>query len=379
MLVSFAGQFESTSHSAIYATPRENCLLNGHLLFSALVETPANVRIFSFVVLPDDAEINLTGFPILERSLNPGKKTHGPQIHVLPESTADGDQESPKRDVIRHAGMPNGAEEDSVERPQLLQAIGGHHLSGFNVSFTTPIEGVPVQSKTKALPCYFQHANAFRHYFLSDAVSGDNCDVESFHVRQTLSFSFLGCQQRRKRTHIRGGIQGADKSDYFLGLTARPVCVFGASPEFCRCFFKSHGIRRATLPKISPACDDSVVLQMDFQQGGHFVVAGALGLRIYAKVYPADHFLDVGALNYFVRELAQPRLSFQHQNRHAEFHAEFGFQSGLWLVVEKSCRHVVIGTDVDLFYLSCLNIVGFDETRQLGHRGMREGARWIRF
>src|SRR5467141_1147175 len=180
--------------------------------------------------------------------------------------------------------MPNGAEEDSVERPQLLQAIGGHHLSGLSVSFTTPIEGVPVQSKTKALPGRFQHANAFRHHFLSDAVSRDNRDVESFHVRQTLSFSFFG-------------------------LDARPVCEFGAAPEFCRRFFKSHGVRGATLAKISSAGDDSAVLQMDFQQGGHFVVAGALSLWVHVKIYPADHFLNVGALNYLVRELAQPRLS----------------------------------------------------------------------
>src|SRR5260370_11114022 len=131
----------------------------------------ANVGIVLFIVHAADAEINLAGFPILQRCFDSFKETTRPQIYVLPKTAADGDQESPKRDVIRNAGMANGAEEDSVKRPQLLQAVGGHHLSGLYVGFATPIECVPVHLESKAPSRLFQREHSFVHPFFPDAVS----------------------------------------------------------------------------------------------------------------------------------------------------------------------------------------------------------------
>ena len=89
MFVSFARQLESESQHAIYPTPRENRLLNGHLIVGPLVETSADVRILAFVIFPHDAEIDLPRFPILKRSFNAFKKAHRAQVYVLPESTAE--------------------------------------------------------------------------------------------------------------------------------------------------------------------------------------------------------------------------------------------------------------------------------------------------
>src|SRR6266699_631277 len=91
--------------------------------------------------------------------------------------------------MIRNAWVSNGAQEDRVEWPQLLDTVCGHHLSGFNVSFATPVERVPVESESKALPCRFQHANAFRHHFFPDAIACDDRDVESFHEATLYPFS----------------------------------------------------------------------------------------------------------------------------------------------------------------------------------------------
>src|SRR6267378_2245894 len=186
MLVSLARQFESKFHHAVNATPRENRLLHRHLFFRAFVKTAADVRIFSLVVLTDDAEINLAGFPVLQRSFNSFKKSHGPQVYVLTESAADRNQQAPERNVIRHTGMSHSAKEDGVKRPELLQAIGGHHLSGFDVSLATPIERVPVELESKAVSCRFQHSDAFGHHFFSDAISRNDCNIESFHERRSL-------------------------------------------------------------------------------------------------------------------------------------------------------------------------------------------------
>src|SRR6267154_2551063 len=67
--------------------------------------------------------------------------------------------------MIRNAWVPDGAQEDRVEWAQLLDTVCGHHLSGFDISFTTPIERVPVEPESKALSCRFQDSNTFWHTF----------------------------------------------------------------------------------------------------------------------------------------------------------------------------------------------------------------------
>src|SRR5882724_4450712 len=186
MLVSLASQFERELQHAVHTASRENRLLNSHFFLGSFIEPPANARVFPLVVLTDDAEINLAGFPVLQRSLNPFKKPDGAQIYVLTESAADRNQQAPERNVIRDTGMSNCAKEDRVKRPELLQAICRHHLSGLHVGFTTPVECVPVPSKTKALSRSFQHADAFGHHLFPDAVSCNDCNIESFHVRSSL-------------------------------------------------------------------------------------------------------------------------------------------------------------------------------------------------
>src|SRR5260370_13814934 len=83
--------------------------------------------------------------------------------------------------MIRNTGVSHGAQEDRVERPQLLDTVWGHHVSGLNISFATPVERVPVEAESEAVSCRVQHPNAFRHHFFSDAIACDDRDVESFH------------------------------------------------------------------------------------------------------------------------------------------------------------------------------------------------------
>ncbi len=159
--------------------------------------------------------------------------------------------------------MSYGTKEYRIEGPQLLKAVWRHHPSGFDVGFATPIEWMPLALESELLPGCFQHTDAFRDDFLPDAVSGDDSDLESFHVRRTLSL--LGRQQWRQRSYIRDRIQGLDDSNDFLGLRLWPFGEFRASSEFCDCFVKSHGIGGTALAKIRSAADDSAVFQMNFQ------------------------------------------------------------------------------------------------------------------
>jgi hypothetical protein len=77
--------------------------------------------------------------------------------------------------------MPHGSQKDGVERPQLLQTIGRHHLSGFRVGFAAPIELLPSELEPKAFSCRFEDADAFGNDFFPDAIAGDDGNTERFH------------------------------------------------------------------------------------------------------------------------------------------------------------------------------------------------------
>ena len=49
----------------------------------------------------------------------------GPQVDVLVERAPDRDQEPPERQVVGHAGVPDGAEEDRVALEQLVSPSSG--------------------------------------------------------------------------------------------------------------------------------------------------------------------------------------------------------------------------------------------------------------
>src|SRR6266571_4104423 len=154
--------------------------------------------------------------------------------------------------MIGNARMPNGTQEDRVEWPQLLDTVCRHHLSGFNVSFATPVERVPVEPESKALACRFQHSNAFRHHFFPDAIACDDRDVESFHeatlypfsadsngvsaltsgaeskvLTKAMIFSVLSLGQLAYSAHPRNFVAASSKLIGFAGLplakSARPV------------------------------------------------------------------------------------------------------------------------------------------------------------
>jgi hypothetical protein len=78
VLVSFARQFERESQYTIYAAPGEDRLLHDGLVFRPLVDAAADIRIFPFVVLSHDYEIDLTGLPILQRTLDAIEKPNRP-------------------------------------------------------------------------------------------------------------------------------------------------------------------------------------------------------------------------------------------------------------------------------------------------------------
>ncbi len=84
--------------------------------------------------------------------------------------------------------MSHGAEEDRIERAQLLNAVRGHHVSGLHVGFTAPIERVPLACESKTLPRSVEYPDALWNHFLPDAISRNHRNVEGSHARRVLPF-----------------------------------------------------------------------------------------------------------------------------------------------------------------------------------------------
>ena len=106
-------------------------------------------------------------------------------------------------DVVGHGGRPaRGAEVNRVVFFELLQAIVGHHHAVFGVVITTPVELIELELDVELAADGFQHAQAFGHDFLADAVTGNDSDTERFHLmissdwvlRRCLAW---GCRQNK--------------------------------------------------------------------------------------------------------------------------------------------------------------------------------------
>ncbi len=180
MLFSLARQIECEAQHSINSTPGKNRFLDDHLIFGASVDAPADVGVFAFIVLPDNHEINLTRLPALKWSLNTFEEPDRPQVNILAKTASNGNEKPPKRDVVGDIGASYSAEKDGVKGPQLIEAVGGHHLARFEVRFAAPVKEMPGELESEALPGGIQDANAFRNYFFSDSISCNYGDAESF-------------------------------------------------------------------------------------------------------------------------------------------------------------------------------------------------------
>ena len=60
-------QLKSKAQNAVHPAARKNRFLDNGFLLGALIEPPADLRIFALVVFPDDVKINVVGFAAGQR------------------------------------------------------------------------------------------------------------------------------------------------------------------------------------------------------------------------------------------------------------------------------------------------------------------------
>ena len=176
-----ARQFERVFHDAIDAAPREDRLLHADFVFRAAIEPAADRRIFAFVIFAHDPEIDVTGFASRQRRRNAGHQPHRAHVGVELEFAADGNEQTPERNVIGYAGKSDGAQVDGIVISNFGEAVFRHHFSVFREVVAAPGFFVELELDVEFARGRFEHAHAFGDDFLADAVTGDDGDFVGFH------------------------------------------------------------------------------------------------------------------------------------------------------------------------------------------------------
>ena len=98
------------------------------------------------------------------------------------EPAPDRDEKPPQGDVVRHAGEPDGAEEDRLELPKLVEAVFRHHPAGLRVALAAPVECRPLELEAEPAAGGLEDARAFGHDLFADPVAGNYGDLVSHPV-----------------------------------------------------------------------------------------------------------------------------------------------------------------------------------------------------
>ncbi len=114
--------------------------LRGDFVRRALVHEAAGAAVEVLSVLADDDEVDVRGAFVAKRRFDAGEQLHRPQVDVLVEAEAQVEQQLALQDAGLHVGMPDRAEEDCIELPQLVETVGGQGFARFEIAVAAPIE-----------------------------------------------------------------------------------------------------------------------------------------------------------------------------------------------------------------------------------------------
>src|SRR5918997_1761767 len=118
--------------------PGEDALLDNHLVRRAAEHAAARVRVLALGILPDHGHVEGAG--LRQRALDAAQEPDRPQVNVLVEAAANGEEEPPQGDVVRDGRPAYGSEVDRVEVGKSLQAVLWHHPAVLEVVLAAPRE-----------------------------------------------------------------------------------------------------------------------------------------------------------------------------------------------------------------------------------------------
>ena len=156
----------------------------------------------------------------------PCSSRHRPQVDVLPELAADGDEQAPQGDVIRvlrESPPRRGRWRRAREWPR--EPVLGHHPAGAGVDLAAPGKLVELEGDAVLRACRFQDPDPFGHHLPANPVTGDHRDAVARHrpVRRVM------CAPARDAPAPRRPMGGCPGRGGAHGST-RASCVPPAAP-----------------------------------------------------------------------------------------------------------------------------------------------------
>src|SRR5262249_35013369 len=126
-----------------------------------------------------------------ERALHAGEHSHRAHVRVLVETLADGDAQSPKRNVIRDLLAADGTEEDRIERLELLQAAFGNVVPVLEVVLGAPRQAFELEcERAHRLGEGVEALDAGLDPFGPDAIAADGRDPVRLHEKNPFSSAY---------------------------------------------------------------------------------------------------------------------------------------------------------------------------------------------
>ncbi len=178
-----SGEREGEAHDPRNPRTGEHGDVGRHLLGQAAMGAPAHAGIFAFGVLAHDHPVELRALDVAQRAHDARKNAGGAHIGVLVERLADGEPQSPQRDVVGHVGHAGRAEQDGVMALDQVTAVFGHERAGLLVARRAPVEMIEGEREVAvARGAGVERLDAGSDHFAADAVSGDCRDAVRAHV-----------------------------------------------------------------------------------------------------------------------------------------------------------------------------------------------------
>ncbi len=174
-------QFKGIAQNPIHAPARKDSFLDDNLAFGSLVKPSADLRIFAFVIFPHDVKIDIFSQAVGQRRADAGQQAHRTQIDILLKMSANGDQQSPQRHMIRHFGVADRSQQNRIKTTQLLKTIIGHHEAMLKIVLASIRKRIELNPKTESTGQILQNPYPLGHHLLADAIARNQRDLQLPH------------------------------------------------------------------------------------------------------------------------------------------------------------------------------------------------------
>ncbi len=168
---------EAVAQNPFDAVTREDAGLLRDLAIGADVDASADARVLAFGVFADAHHVDVRRAAIGQRRRQSRQQPHRPQVHVLLEALANGENQRRRR-AVGNAWRADRAEIDRIERRQALEAVGVHHPAVLFVELAAPGKLGERERHVAAARGGLERGDAGRNDFAADAVAGDDRDLE---------------------------------------------------------------------------------------------------------------------------------------------------------------------------------------------------------